>query len=399
MAEPFQLICRRNEGGGCRATLIKAGSLIEYYEDEAQAGSLVGAILLGRVERVLPGVNAAFVQLGLKQNGFLPLKEQESFQKQNAQPLVTGRDVVVQVKKDAKGEKGVFLTRDVALPGQFGLVLPNSRYIGVSKRIEDENQRERVKALGVAVAKERFGMILRHAALFTRPEAIEAEAEALYTQWQKLTEAAECQKAPAMLQRPVSIVEALLRDYAARHDCVLQTELDPPADLPKTVTVSRLSPLEIESLWNGLAIERQLNEALQRRVPLKTGGDLVIDQREALQTVDVNSGSKVEACDGLSLPLWQNLAAVPEIARQLRLRNLAGIILVDFIDMATEDERERVRAAMTEAVKDDRVKTVVHAFTELGLLEITRKRTRDSLQECLSVPCGACHGAGYIRNA
>ena len=164
--------------------------------------------------------------------------------------------------------------------------------------------------------------------------------------------------------------------------------------LPEGVTVQTVSPEEMEELFQRFHLRKQLKEALGRKISLSNGGNLMIDQREAMSTVDVNSGSFVESDGGQNLPLSQNLAAVGEIARQIRLRNLSGMILIDFIDMDREDERRQVQEAMEQALGDDRVKTVVHGFTRLGILEITRKRTGETLQEMLTEPCRACGETG-----
>ena len=397
MNPPFELLERCNDRG-TRLALLENGTLLEYYEDESVFSSMVGAVLLGKVERVLPAVKAAFIKLGAERNGFLPLREQDSFHLCNGgAALKTDEDVLVQVKKDPKGEKGAFLTRDIALPGQYALLMPQNRFIGVSKRVEDERERSRAKKLGASLAGERFGLIVRHAALSAPESEVRAETEALWVRWQQTASRAQCMKAPALLYQPASMTETALRDYAARHPCTLYTEDGQPRELPQGVVRVVLSPEDMERKWTALRVESQLNAALERKVPLKGGGDLVIDQREALQTIDVNTGTNVEAADGGSLPLAQNLAAVPEIARQLRLRNLCGTVLIDFINMDTRTEREQVLLAMKDAVADDRVKTVVHDFTALGLLEITRKRTRDSLQDALTEPCKNCGGSGRNR--
>ena len=399
MDPSFDLL-ERTDPQGTRLALLEGGVLLEYYQEENASFSLVGAVLLGKVERVLPGVKAAFVKLGLERNGFLPLREQDSFHLvHGGAPLKTDEDVLVQVKKDPKGEKGAFLTRDVALPGQYALLMSQNRFVGVSKRVEDEGERQKARKMGEALAQGRFGLILRHAALFASPSEVNAETEALWATWQDMAGRAQCLKAPATLYRPASMRTIVLRDYAARHPCTLYTEADSPQGLPEGISVLRLAPEEMEGKWAALKVESQLDAALARRVQLKEGGDLVIDQREALQTIDVNTGANVEPKEGQSLPLTQNLMAVPEIARQMRLRNLCGAILVDFIDMDTTAEREKVLAAMKEAVADDRVKTVVHDFTALGMLEITRKRTRESLQDALTEACPECRGTGRRRKA
>ncbi len=394
MSGEYTLLCRE-KGALCQTALVCEDRLLEYTQEEASGESLVGALFLGRVERVLPQIKAAFVKLGLAQNGFLPIREQESFHQANGPaPLMTGQDVLVQVKKDPKGEKGAFLTRDVILPGQYVLLMPMNRHIGVSKRIEGEEDHARARALGKKLSGGRVGVIVRHAALLARESEIRAEMEELEAQWSRLTAGASCRRAPELLQRPVSTLKALCRDYAARHPCQVLTDRALPEGLPEGVTAQALSPEEMETLFQRLHIRKQLQEALGRKVPLLNGGNLMIDQREALSTVDVNSGSFVESSGGQSLPLSQNLAAVREIARQIRLRGLSGMILIDFIDMDREDERRQVQQAMERALSDDRVKTVVHGFTRLGLLEITRKRTGETLQEMLTEPCRACGETG-----
>ncbi|MDD3336552.1 MAG: ribonuclease E/G, partial [Eubacteriales bacterium] len=301
-------------------------------------------------------------------------------------------------KKDEKGGKGGFLPRDIACPGHLLLLMPNNRFIGVSKRVTEELERSKARAIGEKLSQGRFGLIVRHAALYATQQEMEDELRLLLDKWERTVKAVECQKAPVMLDYPASTAQTLANDYAARHEIELECDADFDRTLPPSVRFQLLSPLELEAKWNASHVERQVNEALKRLVPLQGGGSLIIDEREALQTVDVNSGSAVTTKDGLSLPLQQNVLAVPEIARQLRLRNLCGIVLVDFIDMQTEEERAQVRAAMEEAVADDRVKTVIHGFTNLGLLELTRQRTRDSLRDALMVGCKACGETGRIRN-
>lgn len=391
MAEAFRMLVRA-QNGKTQTALLAENRLIEYYEETLAGDSLVGAVFLGRVERVLPDVKAAFVRIGLKQNGFLPIREADSFHRNMGDcPLVTGQEILVQVKKDPKGDKGAFLTRDIALAGQYGLVMPRNRFIGLSKRITDAADRTRAKALGERIANGRFGLIVRHAALLADEQAVREEVEETWARWQSLVQSAACSKAPQLMQRELTMAAVLHRDYAARHEIELLTD---SAALAENGNV--LSPIEMEAAWRAARVDVQLKEALLRRVPLSDGGFLVIDEREALQTIDVNSGSAVKADAGQSLALSQNLAAVPEVARQIRLRGLSGIVLVDFIDMDTEAERDCVLAAMEAAVADDRVKTVIHGFTHLGLLEMTRKRTRDSLLMSLTTPCGSCRETGRI---
>lgn len=373
MGEPYQLLIREEEQKR-RIALMHEKMLLEYWEESSE--SVVGSIILGRVERVLPDIKAAFVKIGHPLNGFLPIREAESYHSTagNA-PLMSGQEILVQIKKAPKGGKGAFLTRDISLPGQYVLVMPCNRFVGLSKRIEDPDDRTRARALGEEISRSRFGVIVRHAALFASREEVEEEAERLWTLWSELSAKAPHVKAPLVMYTEPSMAEVLRRDYDARH--------------PITMVSNACEE------WQRLRVNEQLAAALRRRVELPDGGSLIIDEREALQTVDVNSGRTVKALNG-SLPLEENLRAVPEIARQIRLRNLSGIILIDFIDMDTESECDQVLQAMCAAVTDDRVKNVVHGFTRLGLLEMTRKRTSDSLRDALTQPCAACRETGRI---
>ena len=360
------------EAGRTRVALLAGERLLEYYEDAPQSERVVGSVFLGRVERVLPDMGAAFVSIGLKQSGFLHLKEAQSFHRAGGDaPLMSGQTTLVQARKAPKGGKGAFLTRDISLPGQYVLVMPCNRFVGISKRIQQPEHRARALQLGERAAQSRFGVIVRHAALFADENQVLEEAEALWALWQSIQDRAAREKAPCLLHAEASMAEVLRRDYSARHSV---------AEVP----------------WPDALVRRQLRQALDRRVELPGGGSLVIDEREALQTIDVNSGRTVKAQSLLGLPLEENLRAIPEIARQIRLRNLSGIILVDFIDMPGEEERRQVQARMEEALADDRVKNVVHGFTRLGLLEMTRKRTGESLRDLLTSPCERCGEAGRV---
>lgn len=397
MGRPLRLLFQGSPES-TRIALLDETRLLEFYQEDTGAQSLVGSVFLGRVERVLPDVKAAFVKLGLRQNGFLPLREAESYHRTSGSAsLMTGQDVLVQVKKDPKGEKGAFLTRDIGLPGQYVLLMPKNRFVGLSRRVTGEEDRARAQALGRRIADGRFGLIVRHAALFAPVAEAQAEAEALWQEWCEIEQHAQYVKAPALLHQEPSMISVLLRDYAARHPIEVLSRLEPPETPPQGVTWRTLTGVEMEAAWSAARVEKQVDEALCRRVPLPGGGSLVIDEREALTTIDVNSGSAVTAADGEDLAMEENLRAAAEAARQIRLRNLSGILLIDFIDMQSDADRGRVLAAMEQAASDDRVKTVIHGFTSLGLLEMTRKRTRDTLSDTLTQPCDACHGTGRVR--
>lgn len=397
MGRPLRLLFQGSPES-TRIALLDETRLLEFYQEDTGAQSLVGSVFLGRVERVLPDVKAAFVKLGLRQNGFLPLREAESYHRTSGSAsLMTGQDVLVQVKKDPRGEKGAFLTRDIGLPGQYVLLMPKNRFVGLSRRVTGEEDRARAQALGRRIADGRFGLIVRHAALFAPVAEAQAEAEALWQMWCEIERHAQYVKAPALLHQEPSMISVLLRDYAARHPIEVLSRLEPPETPPQGVTWRTLTAVEMEAAWSAARVEKQVDEALCRRVPLPGGGSLIIDEREALTTIDVNSGSAVTAAGGETLAVEENLRAAAEAARQIRLRNLSGILLIDFIDMQSDADRGRVLAAMEQAASDDRVKTVIHGFTSLGLLEMTRKRTRDTLSDTLTQPCDACHATGRVR--
>lgn len=386
MPDGMQILVRHH-GAQTETALLLNGRLLEYDLRDEDRQSLVGTLMLGRVERVLPDIKAAFVNIGRSLNGFLPIRESDSFHALNGKaPLITDHEVIVQVKKDEKGGKGAFLTRDVALPGQYVLLMPMSRFVGVSKRIEDPQEHAAAKLLGKTIAGDRFGVIVRHAALTARKDAVRQEAEELYRRWQEAIAHVAQVKAPAVLMQEIPFHERLARDYGARYEVI-------------TASDEETNPETMEALWQGARIPKQLKEALSRKVFLPGGASLVIDEREALHTIDVNSGGNVNTSEGKSLALSQNLAAVPEIARQIRLRNLSGIILVDFIDMDTADEQAMVANALEEALSSDRTKVVLHGFTSLGLMELTRKRTAPSLREMLTEPCKHCAGTGCIHES
>ena len=385
------------KGQNRRIALLDEGKLAEYYvEDEAES-TLVNAILLGRVDRVTPGMNAAFVQIGQPLNGFLPLTEMESFARQTGDRTPSaGEELIVQVRKDARDQKGAFLTRDLSLPGQYLILMPLNRYVGVSKRVTDACEREMLVEIGKELSGGEFGLIIRNAALLARRESLLEELAELQARWSKLQEKAKYAVAPATLWREPSVLASLVRDYAPRYEMSITCNdvVNRMPAPPNGLMWEQVSELEIQAQWTSARIDADLAEALGRRVELRNGGSLVIDEREALTTVDVNSGRYIGSRDE-EVALKQNIVACAEVARQIRLRNLSGILLIDFIDMKTDDQRKQVISRLFDELSRERDKTVIHGFTSLGLLEMTRKRTDASLRETLQTPCKTCGGTGY----
>ena len=377
-------------GGPAREiALTEDGALIEYLREDASAAS-TEAIYLGIVRRVMPGMSAAFVDIGEEKMGFLPLNENSATFA--GQPLRTGMRVAVQVRRAAQGTKGAFLTRDITLCGETVLLMPMNRHIGVSARVTDAEDIAALKTLGAEIAGERFGLVMRRAAAEADPQAVRGEADSLLAHWEAVAKALPTAHAPSMVDRPRTLLDALLEDELPRGIDALVTE---DAALAESLAGRLPCRVEEAGVMERHGLIRQRNEALQRRVQLPGGGNLVIDPCEALTVIDVNTARH----SGESLRrtvLETNLEAVREAARQMRLRNLGGIVLMDLIDMTEEDDRAAVLDALREALARDRVKTVVHGYTSLGLVEMTRKRVRRTLAQDWAEPCPRCGGSGII---
>ena len=348
------------------------GRLAEYLFEEADQGA--DAILLGRVDRVIPGMKAAFVDIGQEKNGFLPLEERT--RSGDFPRLQPGARVPVQIRREAQGVKGAMLTRDLSLGGEALILMPMNRYVGVSGRVTGEKERARLKELGSAIAGGRFGLVMRTASASLPEEEIRREAETLWERWQEIRRELASAPAPSAISGRRTLLDALIDDYLPRGGLrVLTCSPELAERLRGRCEVVLTDDLDAE----GLRAER--DRALERRVWLKSGGNLVIDECEALTVIDVNTAKYTGQKQLEETILRTNLEACREIARQARLRGLCGILIIDLIDMAEEDHRQRVLEALREAFLEDRVKTVVHGYTHLGLVEMTRKRTRKSLRE------------------
>lgn len=375
--------------------VMEDGRLCEYFPQASLTDHLAETIYKGRVERVVPGMQAAFVQLGLDKNGFLPLEEHSKTVPWPA--LQSGQDVLVQVKKAPTGEKGAFLTRDITLAGEYVLFMPLNRYVGVSARVTQPEQRHALQEAGRQIAEGRFGLVMRYAAVQAAETDILQEVETLRQRWENIARRAPTAHVPSVLEKPRGALTQLLDDYLPRGNTVLVAN-----DRSLTEAWSSRLPARYEpelSLEHVPGLQKQLEEALRRKVWLPSGGNLFVDPCEAMTVFDVNSakftGKRVLEDTLLRL----NLEACREVARQIRLRNLAGMILIDFVDMDSEEHRRQVAEALRQALQADRVKTVMHGFTSLGLMELTRKRTGLSLREQMTEPCLACGGLGRVERS
>lgn len=322
--------------------------LVEFLP--ARETDQTGCILTGRIERMMPGLDAAFVDIGRNKAGFLPLNENSgSF---TGGRLRSGDSALVQIRKEENGSKGAFLTRDLSIPGTRLILMPMNRHIGISARIKDESVRQELLRMGRELSGGRFGLVMREASAGIRKDMLQEELARLITRWDIIRQhgcSAE------------TVEDELIRDYSARGQIRILRDEDLTPDL-----------------------ERQRKEAGNRRIRLPHGGNIVIDTCEALTAVDVNSASDNGEGNRRETALRTNLEACLEAMIQIRLRNLSGILILDFIDMEEEEDRQRVQKALEEAFSLDRIKTVIHGFTKLGLMEMTRKRSRTTWQECQS---------------
>ena len=324
------------------------GKLMEFIPSETE--NISGSILTGRVGRLMPGMNCAFIEIGRKKNGFLPLDEESgSF---TGAPVRSGETLLLQVKKEETGEKGAFLTRDITLAGSLVIVMPMNRYIGISGRIKDEAVRERLKHIGEKIAGGRFGLVIRNAAESAEESRIRTEAEMLFARWKEIELQATAGGKPGTVFRQDDMLERLKADYA-----------------------SGGYETAVETGEPGPEIARQQKEASERTLRLPGGGNIVIDRCEAMTVIDVNTASFTGDGSKERTVTETNLEACQLIAQQVRLRNLSGIILIDFIDMKTETDRSLVSDRLSECFSADRIKTVIHGWTKLGIMEMTRKRT------------------------
>ncbi len=362
-------------GDRCEIAVTEDGHLVEFLPEEAVSSA--EAVYLGRVERVVPGMKAAFVGIGQEKAGFLPLEEHNA---KDLPKMQTGQSVLVQVRKEAQGVKGAFLSREIELCGENVILSPMTRQIAVASRITKERDRKRLKALGTEIAQERFGLVMRTASLTAEEAAIRAEVDSLWIKWQDICRKAPTAHVPSVLHAPRTLLDAVLDDYRPRGIDRIVTNDAALAEMLKDV-----APVVMmgDSLFHVGRIQNQLQQGLERRVWLKSGGNLVFDPCEAMTVIDVNTAKFTGDKSVTETMLQMNLEACAEIARQVRLRNLSGIIIIDMIDMATREMEQQVLSELERCFACDRIKTTIHGITSLGLVEMTRKRARPPLREVI----------------
>src|SRR4249920_28646 len=398
-----------------RVAIIQQGIVQELHVERTTGRGLVGNICLGVVSRVLPGMQSAFIHIGLDRAAFLHVADIWEH-RQNAQDpkpierlLHDGQKVLVQVIKDPIGTKGARLSTQVSVAGRLLVYLPQDCHIGISQRIEDEAERAqlRERLQHLLPEDETGGFIIRTMAETATDKELLSDIEYVRRIWASIQEKASTVSAPALLYQDLNLSHRVLRDMA--NDETDRILVDSRENYQKLHSFAQEYTLNFADhiqhysgdrpLFDLYGIEDEIERALARRVPLKSGGYLIIDQTEALTTVDVNTGGFVGGRNFDDTIFKTNLEAAHVIARQLRLRNLGGIIIVDFIDMENDLHRNAVISEFKKALLPDRTRMTVNGFTQLGLVEMTRKRTRESLAHTLCEPCPMCQGRGEVKTA
>ncbi len=416
MTEDILINCTPQE---TRVGVMQAGVPQELHIERAANRGLVGNIYVGRVARVLPGMQSAFIEIGLERAGFLHVADIWE-ERQNTQPsdapakpieriLSEGQSRLVQVIKDPIGTKGARLSTQISIAGRLVVYLPQDPHIGISQRIEDETERQllREKLAQLLSADETGGFIIRTVAETATDAELRADIEYLKKLWLGIRGRALTAPAPTPLYQDLSLAQRVLRDIAG--ESTGRIIIDSRENFQKLQEfAAEYTPKVLEKLehytgerplFDLYNVEDEIERALARRVELKSGGYLILEQTEAMTTIDVNTGGYVGTRSFDDTIFKTNLEAAQVIARQLRLRNLGGIIIIDFIDMESAEHRSAVLAELNKALARDRTRISVNGFTGLGLVEMTRKRTRESLEHVLCEPCTTCGGRGVVKTA
>lgn len=400
-----------------RVVLVENGILQEVHIERQAKRGLVGNIYMGKVSRVLPGMQAAFIDIGLDKAAFLHasdivtrIDDDTIERNERVEPNITslvhqGQHIMVQVVKDPLGTKGARLTTDITLPSRYLVFMPQSSHVGVSQRIDDVEERDRLRALAEELTNEDGHFIVRTAAEGTEEAALRGDAEFLTRLWQQIKKRKKAQRKIGVLYEDLNLCSRVLRDFVG--EAIERIRVDSRTTLEQLQSFTQDFIPELTQvleyytgdrpIFDLFDIENEIQRALDRRVDLKSGGSLIIDQTEAMTTIDINTGAFVGHRNLEETIFNTNIEATQAIARQLRLRNLGGIIIIDFIDMQNDEHKRRVLHSLEQALAKDRAKTSINGFTTLGLVEMTRKRTRESLEHVLCGECPVCRGRGTMK--
>ncbi|HXF58029.1 MAG TPA: Rne/Rng family ribonuclease, partial [Actinomycetota bacterium] len=390
--------------------VLEGRTLVEHYVTRAGARSMVGNVYLGKVQNVLPGMEAAFVDLGRGRNAVLYAGEVAYDEEVEGEPpriekvLRPGQSVLVQVTKDPMGGKGARLTQEIALPGRFVVLVPNSSVFGISRRLPDR-ERARLRDIVKKLRPAQHGVIVRTAAEDASAEDLAADLQRLLAEWEAIEKSARRGRAPRLLYEEPELTVRVVRDLFTGGE-FRELVTDSPAVYEKITTYLKTVAPDLVGrvrmhegrlpLFEEFHVVEQIHKALDRKVWLPSGGYIVIDRTEAMTVIDVNTGKHVGKANLEETVTKTNLEAAEEIARQLRLRDIGGIIIIDFIDMLFERNRQKVIQTLRNALAKDKTRSQVFEISPLGLLEVTRKRVSAGLLEAFSETCPTCEGRGIV---
>ncbi|MEE4253841.1 MAG: Rne/Rng family ribonuclease [Desulfuromusa sp.] len=413
-----------------RVALLEGGHIAELYIERDRQLGIVGNIYKGKVIRVLPGMQAAFVDIGLAKAAFLyvadVMDEMEQLERNiegeeelhgqgdsselSSLPpiedlLTEGQELLVQISKEPIGTKGARITSHISLPGRHLVYMPTVDHIGISRRIESEEERERLRQIIDSMRTPGTGFIVRTVSEGKSEDDLRHDMEFLVGLWENLSRGIDEVRAPSLIHSDLDVTSKVLRDILTED--VKRIVVDNVDEYDKIVRFLRTFMPRLnycielykgeEPIFDAYGLEVEISRSLGRKVWLKSGGSIIIEQTEALVAIDVNTGRYVGKHNFEDTILKTNLEALKEIAFQLRLRNIGGLIIIDFIDMDKEAHREKVHAALEEALRQDKNKTNILKISELGLVEMTRKRVRESIGRTLCEPCPYCEGKGYVK--
>jgi ribonuclease G len=415
-------------GSEIRVALMDGGQLVELYIERNRDRGFVGNIYKGKVVRVLPGMQAAFVDIGLERAAFLYVSDihptfvgdgggdddEEESGKRSRVPadahiedfVSEGQEIMVQVAKDPMGTKGARLTSHITLPGRYLVFMPTVDHVGISRRIDKDKERRRLREFVESNKSEGTGFIVRTVCDGQPVKNLKADMDFLQRTWKGILKNRDRMKAPSLLHQDLNLVLRTVRDLFTPE--INRLIIDSRDEYQNILAFADSFMPRLKSqiqhytgpepIFDAFGVEVEINRALGRKVWLKSGGYLIIDQTEALTAIDVNTGKYTGTTNLEETTLKINLEAIKEIVYQLRLRSIGGIIIIDFIDMDKEANREKVYRALEEALREDKAKTNVLKISRLGLVEMTRKRVREDLIRLVSEPCAYCEGKGYHKS-
>ena len=405
-----------------RIAFLENSVLTEFFVERKNDKSIVGNIYKGKVVRILPGMDAAFVDIGLEKSAFLYVGDlvvdammYEEFEEigmpvesnERIEGVIEeGQEIIVQVSREPIGHKGTRVTSRITLPGRLLVLMSASEHVGVSRRIEDEEERKRLAAILKGMCPKGFGLIARTACEGKKEDELLADLDFLRRMWESIQGKARKMRAPSILHQDMRLIFRVIRDLHAHglkkivvDDFALYKKIE---EFLKEYLPEEQCEIEYfdekEDLFEFYRVEIEISKLAHKKIWLKSGGYIVFDYTEALTVIDVNTGKYLGKRGLEDTILRTNLEAVKEIAYQIRLRNVGGIIVVDFIDMERKDSRESVFQALLDILKKDRIKTFAYPISELGLVQLTRKRTRENMVTMLTESCPTCDGSGYIKS-